>query len=70
MNFSIIHDSVRIYVLYRYTVMDARRNNIKNAVVNAIFVFWWNIPIYFFSEIESSVKILKSSLSMCMNVLN
>lgn len=68
MNFSIIHDSVRIYVLYH--VMDARRNNIKNAVVNAIFVFWWNIPIYFFSEIESSVKILKSSLSMCMNVLN
>lgn len=50
MNFSIIRDIVRIYVLYRYTVMDARRNgNIKNAVVNPIFVFWLNIPIYFFS---------------------
>lgn len=40
MNFSIIHDNVRIYVLYCYTVMDGRRNrNIKNAVVNPIFVF-------------------------------
>lgn len=40
MNFSIIRDIVRIYVLYCYTVMDARRNrNIKNAVVNSIFVF-------------------------------
>lgn len=66
MNFSIIRDIVRIYVLYCYTVMDARRNrNIKNAAVNPIFVFWLNIPIYFFSQIESSVKILSP---LCLRV--